>query len=52
MKCNVIRDLLASYNDDLLEEDTRKEVEKHLAECEECRKLNETYSAELTARRS
>ena len=50
MKCNFVRDLLASYNDDLLEEETRKEVEKHLAECEECRKLNETYSAELTAK--
>ena len=50
MKCNVVRDLLASYNDDMLEEETRKEVEEHLAECEECRKLNETYSAEFTAK--
>jgi hypothetical protein len=52
MKCNVSRDLLASYCDGLLEEETKREVEAHLTECEECRKLKESYTAELSAERT
>ncbi|EXM38644.1 hypothetical protein RASY3_17320 [Ruminococcus albus SY3] len=52
MKCNVVRDLLASYCDGLLEEVTKREVEAHLTECEECRKLKESYTAELSAERT
>ncbi|MBE6868175.1 MAG: zf-HC2 domain-containing protein [Ruminococcus albus] len=52
MKCNVARDLLASYCDGLLEEETKREVEAHLTECEECCKLKESYTAELSAERT
>ena len=52
MKCNVARDLLASYCDGLLEEETKKEVEAHLTECEDCRRLKESYTAEFTADRT
>ena len=34
--CNIIRDVLPLYIDDVVCEDTREWVEKHLAECPEC----------------
>ena len=37
MKCEIIKDLLPVYCDGLASEETRSEVEAHLAECEECR---------------
>ena len=47
MNCNIARDLLASYNDGLLEEETVKDLEAHLKDCPECRKLNELYAADI-----
>ena len=35
--CNVIKDLLILYEDDACSEDSRKAVEEHLNECQECR---------------
>ena len=37
IKCDVIRDLLPLYVDDVLSEESRKLVEEHLQECEDCR---------------
>jgi len=37
--CNIIRDLLPSYLDDICTSDTRKAVEEHLSECKSCREL-------------
>lgn len=39
MKCYVIKDLLPEYEEGLCSEETRKEIEEHLADCEACRKL-------------
>ena len=41
MKCSIIQDLLPIYCDDLTSEDSREEIEKHLAECETCREVYE-----------
>ena len=41
MKCSIIQDLLPIYCDDLTSEDSREEIEKHLAECEICRDVYE-----------
>ncbi|MBP0960630.1 MAG: zf-HC2 domain-containing protein [Oscillospiraceae bacterium] len=41
MKCSIIQDLLPLYCDDLASDDSREEIEKHLAGCEECRKVYE-----------
>lgn len=38
MKCGIIKDLLPSYIDQLTCEDSNQEIEKHLAECQECSK--------------
>ena len=37
MKCNIIKDLLPSYIDDICSEDTAKLVEEHIQHCEECK---------------
>lgn len=38
ISCNVIKDLLPLYLDDVVSEDTREMVEEHLDSCESCRK--------------
>ena len=39
--CHVILDLLPLYHDGVCSEDSKKIVEQHLAECEECREFYE-----------
>lgn len=39
--CEVIKDLLPLYHDEICSENTKTIVEEHLQECESCRKLNE-----------
>lgn len=41
ISCDVIKDLLADYVDDTLGEVTKRMVEEHLAQCEECKKYLE-----------
>lgn len=47
INCNVIGDLLPLYVDGAVSEDTKKLVEEHLAECEECKKAAEDMGKEL-----
>lgn len=47
MKCEIARDLLALYVDDLCSQETRKELELHLKDCPECAKKLENYRKEL-----
>ena len=44
--CDLIQDLLPIYVDDALSESSKKLVEEHLSECEECRELLEDIKAE------
>lgn len=37
--CEIVRDILPLYEDDVCSEETRKAVEEHLKECEQCRNL-------------
>ena len=37
MKCEIIRDLLPVYCDGLASEETRAAVDRHVAECDDCR---------------
>lgn len=41
MKCHIVEDLLPEYIEDLCSEETRLEIEAHLADCENCRKKSE-----------
>ncbi len=48
--CEKYFDMISAYADDELNEDEKAELEAHLAECEECRSILETYreiSAEI-----
>lgn len=42
-KCNVIRDLLPLYADEVCSEDSREMVEEHLSTCQECKQGLEDY---------
>lgn len=42
-KCNVIRDLLPLYADEVCSEDSREMVEEHLSTCQECKQELEDY---------
>lgn len=46
MKCNVARDLLPLYFDGLCSEETKKQLEEHVEQCEECRELRRSLEAE------
>ena len=39
--CDVIQDLMPSYIDGILSEDSRALVEEHMGTCQECRKMLE-----------
>ena len=39
LSCKIIEDLLPLYEEGICSEETRDAVEKHLSECEKCRKL-------------
>ena len=43
--CEVIRDLLPSYIDELTSDVTNREIEAHVYECENCKKVLEQMSA-------
>lgn len=42
-KCNVIKDLLPLYADEVCSEDSREMVEEHISTCKECRQELEDY---------
>ena len=47
--CNVIRDLLPLYRDDVCSGESRVLVDAHLAECPECRRALETMEREVNS---
>lgn len=46
--CDVVKDLLPLYFDDVCSEDSKKLVDEHLANCENCRKELEYMSGEFS----
>lgn len=47
MRCEIIRDLLPLYVDDLTSETSNQEIEEHLRTCEDCQKFYEEMSREI-----
>ena len=39
ISCNIIRDLLPLYAEDLASDDTRTLVDEHLCDCEDCNEI-------------
>ena len=47
IRCEVIRDLLPLYVDDIVSDESRRLIEEHIAECEDCRAyLKELFDSE------
>ncbi len=47
ISCDVIKDLMVLYDDNVCSEESRRLVEEHIRECGECRRLYETAAAGL-----
>lgn len=47
MKCELARDLIILYAEDLCSKETAKDLEEHLKQCQECSKRLEEYKREL-----
>ncbi|WP_297436938.1 zf-HC2 domain-containing protein [uncultured Clostridium sp.] len=45
--CNVIKDLISLYIDDLLSDDSKSMVDKHISECDECKKYLDNMSEDI-----
>lgn len=46
-KCEIIKDLLPNYVDNLISEETKKFIESHLKECKECNKTYENMKKHI-----
>jgi uncharacterized protein YpmB len=47
--CDIIKDLLPLYLDNVCSEDSKRAVEEHIATCENCRRELEAYRSDITA---
>ena len=47
ISCNIIKDLLPSYVDNISSEETKQLVEEHLKECEECKEYLDNMKSEI-----
>ena len=47
-ECEIVQDLMIGYVDEILNEESKKLVEKHLLECEFCQKKLEELKADIT----
>ena len=47
ISCDVIKDLLPLYKDDVCSEKSKDLIEEHLPECEDCREYLDALSSEL-----
>ena len=47
MNCNIFKDLIPLYLDGCCSQDSTSAVQDHISQCESCKKLTQTMSAEL-----
>ena len=47
LPCYIVSDLLPLYQDDILSEQTKKDIDKHLTECRECQKKMAAMKTQL-----
>lgn len=48
LPCYIVSDLLPLYQEDIVSEQTKKDIDEHLLECEDCKKKLEAIQMELT----
>lgn len=51
ISCEMIRDLLESYQEELVTDTTNKVIEQHLKNCEECRKIERKMQIQMELQR-
>ena len=51
MSCEMVRDLMESYEEQLVTDTTKEMMTQHLRKCEECRKIEQKAREQLQARR-
>lgn len=44
LSCNVVQDLIVLFHEDVVSEETRRDIRVHLKGCRECRKLYKEYT--------
>lgn len=44
LSCNVVQDLIVLFQEDAVSEETGKEIQMHLKECRECRRVYREYA--------
>lgn len=49
LKCNLVEDLMPLYIDDLVSDDTKKDIEEHLSKCEACRSMCEELKRDINS---
>lgn len=47
LPCYIISDLLPLYQDDILSEQTKKDIDKHLNECKDCKKKMDAMKMQI-----
>ena len=47
LSCEIVRDLLESYQEELVTDNTNKMITQHLKECEECRKIERKMQMQM-----
>lgn len=52
ISCNIIKDLMPSYLDEICSEESRNAVEAHIAACENCKEKLELMKNELTSEKT
>ena len=50
ISCYIVSDLLPLYQEDILSEETKKDIEKHLNECKECRKKLDAIEVQINVK--
>lgn len=52
LPCYIVSDLLPSYQDDILSEQTKEDIDKHLKECKDCKKKMDAMKMQIDVRTS
>ena len=52
LPCYIISDLLPLYQDDILSEQTKKDIDRHLSQCKDCKKKMDAMKMQIDVQTS
>jgi hypothetical protein len=50
LPCYIVSDLLPLYQDDMLSEETRRDIDKHVSECDDCKKMMDSMNVQINVK--